>query len=112
MVKTLVAQPYCDVHRTNPGVAEDDQVFVRIKLLMSASRHLAHGHWNGALNVGRSHLPRFTHVDKSCLPVVQQSGGVDRRNLVVEHGMSLMGAGYPLKMRANAREMPPLQSIA
>ena len=61
MLKALVAEPD-DVHGADT-VVDHDQALFRVKFLVGAGGHFAHGNQQAAVNVGGRNLPRLAHVD-------------------------------------------------
>ena len=64
-VKALLAEPHGDVERTGAVVAENDDGFVRIKLVVSAAGDFSHGDEGAVLQVSGVELPGFADVEQA-----------------------------------------------
>lgn len=75
-------------------MAENDEVFVRVELLMGARWDVAHRHGDGSGNAGKGEFEGFAHVNETGFPVADKSRRVGWGNFVIEHGFSVLG-GLP-----------------
>lgn len=64
MVEALVAKPHGNAERAHSMMAEDYDMGVRVKLLMSAGCDLAHGHQERVGKAGGLKLPRLANIEQ------------------------------------------------
>lgn len=72
-------------------VAEDDEVFFGVELLVGACGDVAHGHGDGAGKAGERKFRRLADIDEAGFLFAEKSRRAGWGNLVIEHDSSVAG---------------------